>query len=89
MVLILRTCWALLPRRLEYILRNAAAARALRERMSQVRTLVEALPDVLWVASPSGDIRWSSNSLPRPGHVDWTVDRACLCSLSFPADWVC
>ncbi len=54
--------WALLPRRLEYILRNAAAARALNERMSQVRTLVEALPDSLWVVSAAGDIRWSSNT---------------------------
>jgi len=54
--------WALLPRRIEYILRNAEAARALRARMSQVRTLVEALPDSLWVVSPTGEIRWSSNA---------------------------
>ncbi len=54
--------WALLPRRLEYILRNADAGRALRERMSQVRTLVDALPDSLWVVSPTGEIRWSSNA---------------------------
>ena len=54
--------WALLPRRLEYILRNAAAGRALRERMSQVRTLVEALPDSLWVVSHAGEIRWSSSA---------------------------
>src|SRR5690349_14878607 len=44
--------WSLLPRRLEYILRNAAAARALNERMVQVKTLVEALPDTLWVVTP-------------------------------------
>ncbi len=54
--------WALLPKRLEYILRNAEAGRALRERMSQVRTLVDALPDSLWVVSASGEIRWSSNA---------------------------
>jgi diguanylate cyclase (GGDEF)-like protein len=54
--------WALLPRRLEYILRNAAAGRALNERMSQVQTLVEALPDSLWVVSAEGGIRWSSNA---------------------------
>jgi len=54
--------WALLPRRIEYILRNADAARALRARMSQVRTLVEALPDSLWVVSAKGEIRWSSNA---------------------------
>ncbi len=54
--------WALLPRRLEYILRNAEASRALSERMSQVRTLVEALPDSLWVLSAAGEIRWSSDA---------------------------
>jgi diguanylate cyclase (GGDEF)-like protein len=53
--------WALLPRRIEYILRNAAMARELGERMSQVRTLVEALPDSLWVVSATGEIRWSSD----------------------------
>jgi diguanylate cyclase (GGDEF)-like protein len=54
--------WALLPRRLEYILRNAAGARALTERMVQVRTLVEALPDTLWVVAPDGTIQWSPNA---------------------------
>jgi diguanylate cyclase (GGDEF)-like protein len=53
--------WTLLPRRIEYILRNAAMARELGERMSQVRTLVEALPDSLWVVSAMGEIRWSSD----------------------------
>lgn len=50
--------WALLPRRLQYILRNSQAARDLSERMSQVRTLVDALPDSLWVVSGNGRIRW-------------------------------
>jgi diguanylate cyclase (GGDEF)-like protein len=54
--------WALLPRRIEYILRNAAAARALAERVSQVHTLVEAIPDTLWVVTPEGNIRWSPNA---------------------------
>ncbi len=54
--------WALLPRRIEYILRNAAAARALAERVSQVNTLVEAIPDALWVVTPDGNIRWSPNA---------------------------
>jgi diguanylate cyclase len=54
--------WALLPRRIEYILRNAAAARALAERVSQVNTLVEAIPDTLWVVTPDGNIRWSPNA---------------------------
>ena len=51
--------WALLPRRIEYILRNAAAARALEERVSQVRTLVEAIPDTLLVVAPDGKIQWN------------------------------
>jgi diguanylate cyclase (GGDEF)-like protein len=51
--------WALLPRRLDYILRNAASARALAERVVQVRTLVEALPDTLWVVDANGQVRWS------------------------------
>ncbi|HUO79618.1 MAG TPA: EAL domain-containing protein [Steroidobacteraceae bacterium] len=51
--------WTLLPYRLEYILRNAAQIRALAEREAQVRTLVEALPDRLWVVTVDGEIRWS------------------------------
>jgi diguanylate cyclase (GGDEF)-like protein len=54
--------WALLPRRIEYVLRNAAAARALAERVAQVHTLVEALPDTLWVVSADGRILWSPNA---------------------------
>jgi diguanylate cyclase (GGDEF)-like protein len=59
--------WALLPRRLGYILRNAAGARALREHVAQVRTLVEALPDTLWVVDATGRIQWS------PNHAQTTV----------------
>ena len=55
--------WALLPRRIEYILRNAAAARALAERVSQVHTLVEAIPDTLWVVTPDGNIQWSPTTV--------------------------
>ncbi|HEY4366789.1 MAG TPA: EAL domain-containing protein [Steroidobacteraceae bacterium] len=54
--------WALLPRRLEYILRNAASARALNERMVEVKTLVEALPDTLWVVAADGNVQWSPNA---------------------------
>ena len=57
--------WALLPRRIEYILRNAGRARALAERVSQVHTLVEAIPDTLWVVSPDGNIQWSPNAQVR------------------------
>src|SRR5258708_222548 len=54
--------WALLPRRIEYILRNAASARALAERVTQVRTLIDALPDTLWVVAADGNIQWSPNA---------------------------
>jgi diguanylate cyclase len=51
--------WVLFPRRLEYILRNAAYVETVAEREFQIRTLVEALPDRLWVVAPDGKIRWS------------------------------
>jgi diguanylate cyclase len=79
--------WALLPRRIEYILRNAAAACALAERVSQVNTLVEAIPDTLWVVTPDGNIRWSPNAGPgersqavvrTDGSIDGTSDAAVL-----------
>jgi diguanylate cyclase (GGDEF)-like protein len=60
--------WALLPRRIDYILRNAASARALAEHVAQVRTLVEAIPDKLWVVTPDGKIHWSPNA-PAHEHV--------------------
>ena len=58
--------WTLLPKRLEYILRNAASARSLSERMVQVRTLVDAIPDTLWVVDADGRIQWSPHV---DGHV--------------------
>jgi diguanylate cyclase (GGDEF)-like protein len=58
--------WALLPRRIEYVLRNAAAARALAERVAQVHTLVDALPDTLWVVAPDGGILWSPHVQVEP-----------------------
>jgi diguanylate cyclase (GGDEF)-like protein len=54
--------WDLLPRRLEYILRNAEAARDLNARIVEVNTLVDALPDKLWVVAPAGYVRWSPNT---------------------------
>jgi diguanylate cyclase (GGDEF)-like protein len=54
--------WALLPHRLAYILRNATSVRALADRESKVRALVEAIPDSLWVVSPSGEPLWSPNN---------------------------
>ena len=53
--------WALLPHRLAYILRNAASVRALADREAKVSALVEAIPDALWVVSPTGAPRWSPN----------------------------
>jgi diguanylate cyclase (GGDEF)-like protein len=48
--------WSLLPHRLVYIVRNA-------DREAKVLTLLEAIPDALWVLSPSGELRWSQNKL--------------------------
>ena len=66
--------WALLPRRLEYILRNAASARSLNERMMEVRTLVEAIPDTLWVVDAEGHIQWSPHTQIEPGSHALTMD---------------
>jgi diguanylate cyclase len=53
--------WTLLPHRLAYVLRNA-------DRESKIVTLIEALPDALWVVSAKGEPRWTQNShrLPQP-----------------------
>jgi diguanylate cyclase (GGDEF)-like protein len=48
--------WSLLPHRLAYIVRNA-------DREAKVVTLLEAIPDALWVLSPAGELRWSQNKL--------------------------
>jgi diguanylate cyclase (GGDEF)-like protein len=48
--------WSLLPHRLAYIVRNA-------EREAKILTLLEAIPDALWVLSPTGELRWSQNKL--------------------------
>jgi len=66
--------WALLPRRLEYILRNAAAARSLNARMMEVRTLVEAIPDTLWVVDAEGRIQWSPHAQAKPAPEALSVD---------------
>jgi diguanylate cyclase (GGDEF)-like protein len=47
--------WSLLPHRLAYILRNA-------DREAKILTLIEAIPDALWVVSPRGELRWSKNA---------------------------
>jgi diguanylate cyclase (GGDEF)-like protein len=48
--------WSLLPHRLAYIVRNG-------DREAKVLTLLEAIPDALWVLSPAGELRWSQNKL--------------------------
>ena len=53
--------WALLPHRLEYVMRNAGAVQALADREAKLRTLLEAIPDALWVVSPAGEPRWTPN----------------------------
>ena len=53
--------WALLPHRLEYVMRNAGAVRALADREAKLRTLLAAIPDALWVVSPTGEPRWTPN----------------------------
>ncbi|MBV8143605.1 MAG: diguanylate cyclase, partial [Gammaproteobacteria bacterium] len=53
--------WSLLPHRLAYVLRNAAAVRKLADREAKVTTLIAAIPDALWVVSPTGLLRWSPN----------------------------
>ena len=58
--------WALLPHRLAYILRNAASVRALADRESKVSALVQAIPDELWVVSPTGEPRWSRQTASQP-----------------------
>jgi diguanylate cyclase (GGDEF)-like protein len=83
--------WALLPRRIEYILRNAAAARALAERVSQVNTLVEAIPDTLWVVTPDGNIRWSPNAGPGErsqavGRIDGSTDGTSAAAVLAPPE---
>jgi diguanylate cyclase (GGDEF)-like protein len=42
--------------------RLEASAKALTERIIQVRTLVEALPDKLWVVDATGHLQWSPNA---------------------------
>jgi diguanylate cyclase (GGDEF)-like protein len=42
--------------------RLEASTQALTERIVQVRTLVEALPDRLWVVDPAGRVQWSPNA---------------------------
>ena len=58
--------WPLLPHRLDYILRNAHSVRALADREAKVTTLLEAIPDALWVVASNGESRWSPNAhLPK------------------------
>ncbi|MEP6547007.1 MAG: EAL domain-containing protein [Gammaproteobacteria bacterium] len=61
--------WPLLPHRLAYILRNA-------DREARIVTLVDAMPDMLWVVSPTGEVRWTQGQeslkavIPTPHFAD-------------------
>jgi len=55
--------WSLLPHRLAYVVRNA-------DREAKVLTLLEAIPDALWVLSPTGELRWSQTKLCLPSRSD-------------------
>ena len=68
--------WSLLPHRLAYILRNAASVRALADRETKVRALVEAIPDSLWVVSPQGEPRWSPNDRTSTDNAGTSCDAA-------------
>lgn len=61
--------FVLLPFRIEYMLRNAA-------RESQVLTLVEALPDRLWVASGDGRIHWAAATSTPAAAAPGTAERS-------------
>jgi diguanylate cyclase (GGDEF)-like protein len=58
--------WALLPHRLAYVIRNAASVRALADRETKVRALIDAIPDRLWVVGPDGAVRWSPGQKAGP-----------------------
>jgi diguanylate cyclase (GGDEF)-like protein len=50
--------------------RLEAIAKALSERIVQVRTLVEALPDKLWVVDSNGKLHWSPTAESLDSHVN-------------------
>jgi|GEM_PF-1012861 len=56
--------WPLMPHRLRYVLRNAAALDELRFREAENRTLLQAIPDRIHVLSPDGRV------LRALGHLD-------------------
>jgi diguanylate cyclase len=78
--------WALLPHRLEYILRNAASARTLADREAKVRTLLEAIPDALWVVSPVGESLWSPNDPLSPTALNEPLTSKPGFAVSLPPD---
>lgn len=78
--------WDLLPHRLAYILRNAASVRRLADREAKVRTLIEAIPDALWVVSPQGEVRWSPNDLGSVSETEATLVKLRRFEATIPGD---
>jgi diguanylate cyclase (GGDEF)-like protein len=58
--------WPLMPRRLEYILRNARLLRALERREAEYRTLIQSIPDTVYLVGPDGAVRriWNDPQAP-------------------------
>jgi diguanylate cyclase (GGDEF)-like protein len=47
----------LIPRRLDYVLRNAALLRTLEKREEEYRTLIQSMPDTVFLVGPGGNVR--------------------------------
>jgi diguanylate cyclase (GGDEF)-like protein len=56
----------LIPRRLEYILRNAAVLRSLEQREAEYRTLIQSIPDTVYLVDVDGHVRriWNDPLAP-------------------------
>jgi len=59
----------LLPRRLEYILRNAGLLRTLEQREAEYRTLIQSMPDTVYLVGTDGRVRrvWNDRQAQAAG----------------------
>jgi diguanylate cyclase (GGDEF)-like protein len=57
----------LIPRRLEYILRNAGLLRSLEQRETEYRTLIQSIPDSVYLVATDGKVRrvWNDSLGPQ------------------------
>ncbi|MGB8694500.1 MAG: response regulator, partial [Steroidobacteraceae bacterium] len=62
----------LIPRRLEYILRNAGLLRSLEQREVEYRTLIQSMPDSVYLVATDGNVRrvWNDPLAPQSGADD-------------------